>query len=64
MEPKKLFDFDLNQPVKLTLSGEEGHIIARAEYISSAPSYLVRYEAADGRQVEAWWDENALEPQD
>lgn len=56
------FKFDLKQIVKITESGETGTIIGRAEY-STAPlhSYLLRYRCADGRAVEQWWTEDALE---
>lgn len=39
---------------------EAGVVIARAEYARSANSYLVRYRSGDGRQIEAWHDEDAL----
>lgn len=56
------FKFDLRQPVKLSVSGEEGEVIGRAEYSTTkVASYLVRYKAADGRACEAWWSEDALE---
>lgn len=55
------WQFDLNQPVTLVASDEAGVVIARAEYANAANCYRVRYKAADGRQVEAWWDEDALE---
>ena len=53
--------FALKQVVKLVESGEVGTIIGRAEYATSEPSYYVRYKAADGRQVECWWGETAIE---
>ncbi len=59
MEPK--FAFDLNQNVKLKLSEERGVIIGRGEYTERPPCYMVRYVAADGRQVEDWWNADALE---
>ena len=55
------FEFELNDEVIISVSGEEGEIIGRAEYLSSENTYLVRYQAADGRAVEAWWQESALE---
>lgn len=55
------FVFDLAQRVKISASDESGEVIARAEYATSEDSYLVRYKAADGRAVEAWWGESALE---
>lgn len=52
--------FQLGQRVRLTESGEEGSIIARAEYLTQEAQYYVRYRAADGRQTEVWWGESAL----
>jgi hypothetical protein len=54
--------FELKQVVKIIDSGESGTVIGRAEYSTTpTPNYLVRYKAADGRAVEAWWSEDALE---
>lgn len=53
--------FELNQVVTIAASGETGKIIARAEYANSEPSYLMLYKSADGRAVEVWWSESALE---
>jgi hypothetical protein len=55
-----MFKFELKQRVVISASGEQGEVIARAEYSESTPAYLVRYKAADGRAVEAWWNESAL----
>lgn len=52
--------FKLGERVMLERSDEEGYVVGRAEYSASEPGYLVRYCAADGRQVEAWWGESAL----
>jgi|WetSurMetagenome_2_1015567.scaffolds.fasta_scaffold1035472_2 hypothetical protein len=57
----KQFKFELGDAAKLLHSHEEGGIIARAEYLTSENSYLFRYKAADGRQVENWWQESAFE---
>lgn len=54
------FKFELKQPVSIIASGETGEIVGRAEYTSSETSYYVRYKAADGRAVTAWWEESAL----
>ena len=54
------FKFGLNQDVTIAASGEAGKVIGRAEYTTSESSYLVRYQAADGRATEAWWQESAL----
>lgn len=53
--------FDLKQRVRLVESGETGEVIGRAQYVESADVYLVRYVAADGGLVEAWWSESTLE---
>lgn len=55
------FKFALNQTVVIVVSGETGDIIGRAEYMCCNPSYLIRYKANDGRAVEAWWSEEALD---
>ena len=55
------FKFELKQKVTLTVSGESGEVVARAEYCSDNHQYLVRYKAADGRGVENWWISDALE---
>jgi hypothetical protein len=60
MTAKQTFDFELGEKVKLALSGETGQIIGRAHYTNSDPSYLVRYVAADGRQIETWQVEDAI----
>lgn len=52
-----MFKFELKQFVEIRVSGEMGHVKARAEYSSSANNYLVHYKAADGRAVSEWFDE-------
>jgi hypothetical protein len=56
----KSFKFNLNASVSIAASGEAGEVVGRAEYAVAENSYLVRYKAADGRAVEAWWSESAL----
>ena len=50
---------DLGQKVAIVISGECGQVVGKAQYLSSddvySARYLVRYQAADGRAVEAWW---------
>jgi hypothetical protein len=53
--------FNLGDHVMISESGEKGSIIGRAEYQHSEASYLIRYKSADGRAVESWWNESALE---
>lgn len=54
------FKFNLGEKVTVDVSGETGEVLGRAEYTTSANNYYVRYRAADGRAVEAWWQEDAL----
>lgn len=60
MSEPAIFKFDLGQKVALALSGEAGEIIGRAHYSFASPAYLVRYKAADGGQVESWWNQDAI----
>lgn len=56
------FSFALGLKAKIIASGESGQIIARAQYLDGSPNrYLLRYKAADGRAVEDWWSEDAIE---
>lgn len=48
--------------VKVTISGEQGHVKARAEYTNCRNQYLIHYLAADGRAVDSWFDEDELTP--
>jgi hypothetical protein len=45
------FKHELGQVVTVTISEEEGHIKARAEYTHGPNQYLIHYRAADGRAV-------------
>ena len=56
-----MFKFELNQSVRISCSGESGKVTGRAEYSMADRSYYVRYKGADGRAVEGWWTESALE---
>ena len=56
------FKFEMGNVVVITASSETGNVIGRAEYETGALHYLVRYKAADGKAVEAWWVEQALGP--
>ena len=58
------FKFNLGQAVIIECSGETGQVVGRAQYLSGEQSYQVRYKAADGRAVEAWWGESALSSRD
>lgn len=54
------FKYELSQAVKVTISGEEGHIKARAEYTTSGNHYFVHYLTADGRATDSWFEESEL----
>ena len=56
----KDFMFDLGNEVVIVCSGESGQIIGRADYLDGDDMYNIRYKAADGRAVEAWWAESAI----
>lgn len=56
------FRFELDEKEAITASAETGRVIGRAEYMNTRNAYLVRYQCADGRAVEAWWSEDALQP--
>lgn len=57
-----MFKFDLNQVVKIAESGETGAVFGRAVYYATPLiAYLLRYRSSDGRAVEQWWSEDAIE---
>ncbi|MGQ3662099.1 hypothetical protein [Citrobacter braakii] len=56
------FKHELSQAVKITISGEEGHIKGRAEYIGMNNQYLIHYLSADGRGTDGWFDEGEISP--
>ena len=47
--------------VKIKCSGEQGEVIGFAQYSESCDQALIRYQAADGRAVQSWWDVSAIE---
>lgn len=56
------FKHELGQVVNVTISEEEGRIKARAEYAHGPNQYLLHYRTADGRAVDAWFEEGELAP--
>lgn len=56
------FKHQIGQVVQVTISGEEGHVKARAEYNAGPNQYFIHYLAADGRAVDAWFEEGELSP--
>lgn len=57
------FAHPLHTTVTITASGETGTVIGVAAYTDSNDQYLIRYKAADGRAVEAWWAVKAISRQ-
>lgn len=53
------FKFVLGERLVIDVSGEEGTVIGRAEYMGAENNYLLRYRAVTGA-VETWWAESAL----
>ncbi|QWL96605.1 hypothetical protein IZ183_17210 [Morganella morganii subsp. morganii] len=58
-----MFKHELGQVVQVTISGEEGHVKARAEYHNGPNQYLIHYLAADGRGTDGWFEEGELSRQ-
>ncbi len=56
------FKHGLGQTVKISVSGETGHVKGRADYLNNCPAYLIHYQAADGRAVDRWFDESEIQP--
>lgn len=61
MAKENNFAHELGDSVTITASGETGKIIARAQYLHSNDQYYLRYKCADGRAVESWWGDDAIE---
>lgn len=57
---KKQFEHSIGAHVELAMSKEKGRVVARAKFETGVRQYLVRYVAADGRQVEGWFESDAL----
>jgi hypothetical protein len=55
------FQFGLDQRVAITVSGERGHVVGRAQYCHGENQYLVRYKSAEGCAKQVWWEESSLE---
>ncbi|HAT1567356.1 TPA: hypothetical protein I8X97_003523 [Citrobacter freundii] len=56
-----VFKHSLGQAVKISVSGEKGHVKARAEYTHCCNQYLIHYQAADGRAVDSWFEEGEIQ---
>lgn len=60
MSSHKSFKFELGQKVRITVSSEEGRVIARCEYIKNEPTYELRYVRKTGTATQKIWPESAL----
>lgn len=56
-----MFAYNLGDRVKLKESDETGEVIGRADYSHAEPSFFIRYKCGDGRMIESWWTESAIE---
>lgn len=56
-----MFAFALASTAIIQSSGERGQIVSRSESTFAEPQYLLRYKSADGRAVEQWWSQGALQ---
>ena len=54
------FTFALGEQCHITVSGEAGIVMGRAEYLSSPNHYWLFYKDADGCARECWWREDQL----
>jgi hypothetical protein len=58
----KHLNHDLGDEVMIETSNTPAQVIGRAEYLTSEPSYLLRYTDGTGSPVENWWTQSALAP--
>lgn len=58
--PLPSFRFALNDTAMVTVSGETGVVVGRAEHWKAEPQYLLRYRRNDGVATEQWWCDSAL----
>ena len=58
-----MFKHELLDNVSIKVSGEIGIVVGRSDSATSVDQYLLQYKCADGRAVEAWWNESALSDQ-
>lgn len=54
--------YKLGDNVELSISGEPGIVIGRAEYLHSTPQCYVHYKQADGCATSDWFYEEQLSP--
>ena len=55
------FKFELDQKVRLKVSGETGVVIGRADYVNSFPQCYVHFKDGNGCAKSEWFYENQLE---
>lgn len=59
-EERPVPPFWLGQPVALKLSSERGTVIGNSVFLRQPPQFLVEYLTGDGRQLQAWFESEAL----
>jgi hypothetical protein len=50
-----MFQFELGQKVKISISSEQGYIKGRAEYLEQGVQYQVHYQDSTGKAVTDWF---------
>jgi hypothetical protein len=55
------FKFELGSSATITVSGESGTVIGRAQYTDNENAYYLFYQAGDGRATKQWWKETELQ---
>jgi hypothetical protein len=55
------FKFKIGALLTIKASDETGEVIGRAQYSNSDNTYLLRYKGGDGKAVENWWSEDAID---
>lgn len=56
-----MFKFELEQKVSIKVSGEQGTVIGRCEYVNSYPQIYVHFKDGNGCAKSEWFYENQLE---
>lgn len=56
----KDFKFELDQRVRINVSGEQGDVIARIQYVNAESAYQIRYKRTNGTGTKVFWTESDL----
>lgn len=55
------WEFEMEESVMLTMTGETGFVVGRKESLYDQDQYEILYVAACGSLTRQWWPEGALE---